>query len=417
MRRRATGQYRTISAASERFRAFVPMPLPPKPPLVWSPALRRRFDDALLALGRLDAVTALLPNASLLLYSFVRKEAVLSSQIEGTQSSLADLLLYEIDEQPGVPVDDVREVSRCVAALEFGLNKLRSGFPLCMRLLCDMHEVLMAHPRAGGKTPGQIRRSQVWIGGTRPGNAVFVPPPVDALPEALKHFERFLNDEPEPVPPLIKAALAHVQFETIHPFLDGNGRIGRLLIVLQLIADGTLREPMLYPSLFFKRHRALYYDLLNAVRVDGDWERWLDFFAEGIEACATQGVATANALLHLAGERRSGPHRGPRTRGAVGARRPSGLATATHCHVRRPGRGHRPDRGDGEQVSRTPGDTRHRQGVDQPPARARLQLPPLHRKSHRRAGAVIVSYFDYLFGASVTRSSRAPNGMGFLPAD
>ena len=304
MRRRATGQYRTIAAAAERFKAFVPAPLPPKPPLLWSPALRCCFDDALLALGRLDAVTALLPNASLLLYSFVRKEAVLSSQIEGTQSSLADLLLYEIDEQPGVPIGDAREVSRCVAALELGLKKLRSGLPLCVRLLCDMHKVLMAHPGGHGKTPGEIRRSQVWIGGTRPGNAVFVPPPVDALPDALKHFERFLNDEPEPVSPLIKAALAHVQFETIHPFLDGNGRIGRLLIVLQLVADGVLREPMLYPSLFFKRHRALYYELLNAVRVDGDWERWLDFFAEGVEACATQGVTTANTLLQLVNEDR-----------------------------------------------------------------------------------------------------------------
>jgi Fic family protein len=173
-----------------------------------------------------------------------------------------------------------------------------------MRLLCDMHKVLMAHPRGRGKTPGEIRRSQVWIGGTRPGNAVFVPPPIDALPAVLTHFERFLNDEPEPSPPLIKAALAHVQFETIHPFLDGNGRIGRLLIVLQLVADGVLREPMLYPSLFFKRHRTLYYDLLNAVRIDGDWERWLDFFAEGIEVCATQGVATANALLQLVNEDR-----------------------------------------------------------------------------------------------------------------
>jgi len=302
MRRIPTGQYRIVAAASERFKAFVPTPLPPKPPLVWSPPLRRRFDDALLALGRLDAVTALLPNASLLLYSFVRKEAVLSSQIEGTQSSLADLLLYEIDEQPGVPVEDAREVSRCVAALELGLKKLRSGFPLCVCLLCDMHKVLMAHPGGRGKTPGEIRRSQVWIGGTRPGNAVFVPPPVDALPDALKHFERFLNDQPQPVPPLIKAALAHVQFETIHPFLDGNGRIGRLLIVLQLVADGVLREPMLYPSLFFKRHRAAYYDLLNAVRLDGDWERWLDFFAEGVEASATQGVTTANALLQLVNE-------------------------------------------------------------------------------------------------------------------
>jgi Fic family protein len=299
MRRRTTGQYRTVSTASERFRAFVPTPLPPDPPLVWSPALRRRFDDALLALGRLDAVTSLLPNASLLLYSFVRKEAVLSSQIEGTQSSLADLLLYEIDEQPGVPVEDAREVSRCVAALEHGLKKLRGGLPLCMRLLSDMHKVLLTHPGGRGKTPGEVRRSQVWIGGTRPGNAVFVPPPVDALADCLKHFERFLNDQPEPVPPLIKAALAHVQFETIHPFLDGNGRIGRLLIVLQLVADGILREPMLYPSLFFKRHRALYYELLNAVRIEGDWERWLDFFAEGIEVSAAQGVATAHALLRI----------------------------------------------------------------------------------------------------------------------
>lgn len=304
MRRRTTGQYRTVSTASERFRAFIPIPLPPHPPLVWSPALRRRFDDALLALGRLDAVSALLPNASLLLYSFVRKEAVLSSQIEGTQSSLADLLLYEIDEQPGVPVADAREVSRCVAALELGLKKLRGGLPICMRLLCDMHKVLLTHPGGRGKTPGELRRSQVWIGGTRPGNAVFVPPPVDALADCLKHFERFLNDQPEPSSPLIKAALAHVQFETIHPFLDGNGRIGRLLIVLQLVADGVLREPMLYPSLFFKRHRALYYELLNAVRLDGDWERWLDFFAEGIEVSATQGVATANALLAIVNEDR-----------------------------------------------------------------------------------------------------------------
>ena len=304
MQRRSTGHYRTVSAASERFRAFIPVPLPPDPPLVWSPALRRRFDDALLALGRLDAVTALLPNASLLLYSFVRKEAVLSSQIEGTQSSLADLLLYEIDEQPGVPVEDAREVSRCVAALELGLEKIRGGFPVCMRLLCDMHKALLNYPRGRSKAGGEVRRSQVWIGGTRPGNAVFVPPPVDALPDCLKHLERFLNDEPEPVSPLIKAALAHVQFETIHPFLDGNGRIGRLMIVVQLVADGVLREPMLYPSLFFKRHRALYYELLDAVRLDGDWERWLGFFAEGIEICATQGVATANALLQLVNEDR-----------------------------------------------------------------------------------------------------------------
>lgn len=299
MHRPAPGHYISVTTASEPFHAFVPVPLPPEPPVMWSAALRRRFDTALVALGRLDAVTSLLPNAALLLYSFVRKEAVLSSQIEGTQSSLSDLLLYEIDEQPGVPVDDAREVSRCVAALDEGMKKLRDGLPLCTRLLCEMHKVLLAHPGGRGKTPGEVRRSQVWIGGTRPGKAAFVPPPADAVPECMTSLERFLNDVPEPVPPLLKAALVHVQFETIHPFLDGNGRLGRLLIVLQLVADGVLREPMLYPSLFFKKHRALYYDLLNEVRLRGDWERWLDFFAEGIEATATQAVATANALLGL----------------------------------------------------------------------------------------------------------------------
>lgn len=299
MRRPTPGTYVQVATAGEKFRAFVPAPLPPDPPVAWSPALRRRFDDALVALGRLDALTVHLPNASLLLYSFVRKEAVLSSQIEGTQSSLADLLLYEIDEQPGVPLDDAREVSRCVATLEYGLKKLRGGLPLSMRLLRGMHEVLMSHPGGRSKTPGQVRRSQVWIGGTRPGNAAFVPPPANALSECLGGLERFLNDEPEPTPPLLKAALAHVQFETIHPFLDGNGRLGRLLIVLQLVADGVLREPMLYPSLYFKAHRPLYYELLNEVRLHGDWERWLDFFAEGVEVSARQAVVTANALLAL----------------------------------------------------------------------------------------------------------------------
>ena len=299
MLRRTTGSYVQVATASGRFRAFVPAPLPPNPPVVWSSALRRQFDSALLALGRLDAVSAHLPNAALLLYGFVRKEAVLSSQIEGTQSSLADLLLFEIDEQPGVPVDDAREVSRCVAALEHGIGALRGGLPLSTRLLCGMHSVLMSHPGGRSKTPGELRRSQVWIGGTRPGNAAFVPPPADALKDCLKPFERFLNDLPEATPPLLKTALAHVQFETIHPFLDGNGRLGRLLIVLQLVADGVLREPMLYPSLFFKRHRPLYYEHLNGVRLNGDWERWLDFFAEAVDVSATQAVATANALLTI----------------------------------------------------------------------------------------------------------------------
>lgn len=299
MQRSIPGRYVKVPTAGEPFHAFIPDPLPPDPPIAWSGALHRRFDEALLALGRLDALTAYLPNAGLLLYSFVRKEAVLSSQIEGTQSSLDDLLLYEIDEQPGVPVDDAREVSRCVAAMERGHALLDDGLPLSMRLLCEVHETLMSHPGGRSKTPGEVRRSQVWIGGTRPGNALFVPPPAAALPECLRSFERFLNDEPEVTPPLLKAALAHVQLETIHPFLDGNGRLGRLLIVLQLVADRVLREPMLYPSLFFKAHRPLYYELLNEVRLHGDWERWLDFFAEGMQVSATQAVVTANDLLRL----------------------------------------------------------------------------------------------------------------------
>ncbi len=299
MRRSPPGQTIVVSTQGEPFRAFVPAPLPPEPPLEWSAALRMRFDSALVALGRLDAVSALLPNAELVLYGFVRKEAVLSSQIEGTQSSLADLLLYEIDEQPGVPIDDAREVSRCVAAMAHGLQRLRGGFPLSLRLLREMHAVLLNQAHGQGKAPGEFRRSQVWVGGTRPGNAVFVPPPANKLADCLDRFERFLHDQPEPTPPLVKAALAHVQFETIHPFLDGNGRIGRLLIVLQLVADGLLREPLLYPSLFFKTHRSLYYELLNDVRLTGDWERWLDFFAEGIAASATQALHTAQALLAL----------------------------------------------------------------------------------------------------------------------
>ncbi len=298
MQRPAPGRYVTVSTAGEPVQAFVPDPLPPVPPIHWSTALRRHFDDALLALGRLDAVTARVPNVDLLLYSFVRKEAVLSSQIEGTQSSLADLLLYEIDEEPGVPVDDTREVSRCVAALEKGQGLLQT-LPLSMRLLNQVHKTLMSQPRGRGNTPGEVRRSQVWIGGSRPGNAAFVPPPADALPECLREFERFLNDEPESTPPLIKAALAHAQFETIHPYLDGNGRVGRLLIVLQLVADGVLRLPILYPSLFFKAHRASYYELLNGVRLTGDWERWLDFFADAIQVSAEQALATATDLLAL----------------------------------------------------------------------------------------------------------------------
>ena len=300
MKRPLQGRYLKVATAGEAFKAFVPAALPPRPAIVWSPTLRNRFDTALVSLGRLDAVTDLLPNAALLLYSFVRKEAVLSSMIEGTHSSLADLMLFEIDEQPGVPLEDAREVSRYVAALEHGLRRLREGFPLSLHLLREVHRVLIGQGRGSKLTPGEFRRSQVWIGGTRPGNAVFVPPPVNELDECLKLFERFLHDQPEPTPPLLKAALAHVQFETIHPFLDGNGRVGRLLIALQLAADGLMREPLLYLSLHFKEHRQTYYELLNAVRLSGDWETWLEFFANAVVVSATQAATSARRLLELA---------------------------------------------------------------------------------------------------------------------
>ncbi len=328
----------------------MPAPLPPQPPVEWSAALRRRFDDALVALGRLDAITALLPNASLVLYSFVRKEAVLSSQIEGTQSSLADLLLFEIDEQPGVPVDDAREVSRYVAALDHGVKRLRGGLPLCTRLLGEMHAVLLDHPRGQGKAPGEVRRSQVWIGGTRPGNAAFVPPPADAVPECLKQFERFLNDEPEPTPPLLKAALAHVQFETIHPFLDGNGRIGRLLIVLQSVADGLLHEPLLYPSLFFKTHRSLV--LRTAER--GAAARRLGTLA-GLLCRGRAGDGDPSRghrpRAARAGLERPRPHRRARARCNLGAGGAPSLAAAAlgHIGVARPG-----DRSDGRYGEQVP---------------------------------------------------------------
>jgi Fic family protein len=302
VKRPLQGRYVKVASAGESFNAFVPAPLPPRPPLEWTTALRTRIDAALLALGRLDAVTDLLPNADLLLYSFVRKEAVLSSMIEGTQSSLADLLLFELDEQPGVPIEDAREVSLYVAALEHGLKRLKSNLPLSLRLLREVHGVLLGRGRGSRLTPGEFRRSQVWIGGTRPGNAVFVPPPANEVDECLKHLERFLHDDPEPTPPLVKAGLAHAQFETIHPFLDGNGRVGRLLIALQLVTDGLLPQPLLYLSLYFKEHRQTYYDLLNAVRTRGDWETWLEFFADAVTHSATAAAFSAKRLLELAGQ-------------------------------------------------------------------------------------------------------------------
>ncbi|MGA8770731.1 MAG: Fic family protein, partial [Rhodomicrobium sp.] len=292
------GAYITTSFGDERVRAYVPRPLPPTPALRLEPLLSR-IEDANRALGRLDGVTSILPDPSLFIYMYVRKEALFSSQIEGTQSSLSDLLLFESAEAPGVPLDDVEEVSNYVAAMNFGLDRLRGGFPLSLRLIREIHSVLLAKGRGSSKEPGEFRRTQNWIGGTRPGNAVFVPPPPDKIMECLDAFERFLHVQDKGLPTLIKAALAHVQFETIHPFLDGNGRLGRLLITFLLVAEGALREPILYLSLFFKTHRQRYYDLLQKVRAEGDWESWLDFFLDGVSQTSNQAAETARVMLAL----------------------------------------------------------------------------------------------------------------------
>jgi Fic family protein len=299
MKRDLTGRYEIAEIGGETIRAFVPRPLPPDPPLELNEQRQRLLERATLALGRLDSVTLLLPDPHLFLYAYVRREAVLSSQIEGTQSSLAQLLLFELEESPGVPLDDVVEVSNYVAALEHGLRRLKEGFPLSNRLIREMHAVLLSRGRGSEKSPGEFRRSQNWIGGTRPGNAHFVPPPPQYVQDCMSDLERFLHNEGNPYPALIKAALAHVQFETIHPFLDGNGRIGRLLIAFILHNDGLLSQPLLYLSLYFKQHRSKYYRLLDVVRTEGDWEAWLDFFLEGVEQTASNAVETAKRLLSL----------------------------------------------------------------------------------------------------------------------
>ncbi|MHB0968393.1 MAG: Fic family protein [Thermoanaerobaculia bacterium] len=321
MKRGITGTYEVSTVAGERVRAFVPADLPPVPPLKLGADLQRRLEAALLALGRLDGVSTLLPDLSLFLYAYVRKEAVLSSQIEGTQSSLSDLLLFELDEAPGVPLDDVVEVSNYVAALDHGLKRLREGFPLSNRLIREIHAVLLSRGRGSGKEPGEFRRSQNWIGGTRPGNAVFVPPPPHRIDACMSALEKFLHDDKAPIPKLVRAALTHVQFETIHPFLDGNGRVGRLLITFQLCHYGMLRDPLLYLSLYFKENRARYYELLDDVRRHGQWEAWLAFFFDGVGATAASAVATARRLANLFAT--------DRERIAAGGRR-AGSATRVH---------------------------------------------------------------------------------------
>ena len=295
MERPTPGRYEVAVAGGEQVRAFIPAPLPPRPPLKLEGDLLRSLEAAGLALGRLEGANQRL-EPTLLVYSYVRKEAVLSSRIEGTQSSLSDLLLFELDQAPGVPRDDAAEVLRYVAAMDHGLRRLAENFPLSNRLIRELHGILLSTGRGASKDPGEFRRSQNWIGGSRPGNAVFVPPPHLAVPDCMGELERFLHAEDDGLPILVRAGLAHVQFETIHPFLDGNGRVGRLLITLLLCEAGVLSQPMLYLSVHFKRHRDRYYELLDRVRQTGDWEAWLAFFLQGVQETAENAATTARRL-------------------------------------------------------------------------------------------------------------------------
>lgn len=272
--------------------------MPPQPMVVLEPMMTL-LERAGYAVGGLNGISSILPNPELFLYMFVRKEALVSSQIEGTQCSLSDILRDDTGDETDASFDDVREVSCYVDAMEYGLARMKDGFPLSLRLIREIHGRLLAQGRGAGKQPGEFRTSQNWIGGSRPGTALYVPPPPERLMEFLGPFELFLHAEEPPLPVLVKAAMAHVQFETIHPFLDGNGRLGRLLITLLLCHAGVLREPLLYLSLFLKQNRSEYYTLLQDVRERGNWEDWIRFFLRGVQETAEQSVETARRILAL----------------------------------------------------------------------------------------------------------------------
>ena len=299
MKRDDTGKYEIASTSGELVRSFIPNPLPPEPALDIT-ALQIPFERASLALGRLDGFSTALPDLPgwrVLSRLYIRKEAALSSQIEGTRSSLSDLMLFETENHLVALKDDAAEVARYVAAFEHGLKRLGEGFPLCNRLMREVHFKLMESDGGSDKSPGEFRRSQNWIGGTRPGNAYFVPPPPHAVLDCMSELERFLH-RPD-IPTLIKAGMAHVQFETIHPFLDGNGRTGRLLIAFMLYNDGALQAPLLHLSLYLNQRRHEYYTRLSDIRLNGDWEAWMAFFLDGVSETANLAVLTAQRLAEL----------------------------------------------------------------------------------------------------------------------
>ncbi|WP_413439331.1 Fic family protein [Sulfuriferula sp. GW1] len=303
---RSTGTYAISTTLGESVRAFVPHPLPPADPVLAPTFFANLNRQAELALARLAGVSGLVPSVDWLLYSAIRKEALLTSQIEGTQATLTDLF----DEEAGFKVsntDDVEEVTNYLRAFRWVQEQLRDpkGLPISVRLLSDAHRLLLDGARGAGKQPGELRRSQNWIGGTRPGNAVFVPPPPERVSELLADMERFIHDTATDLPPMIKVALIHAQFETIHPFLDGNGRIGRLLIAALFEHWGLLSEPLIYLSGYLKQHQAEYYRRLSAIRTDGDWESWVTFFLEGVASAAGDAEKNIIEVASLvAGDRR-----------------------------------------------------------------------------------------------------------------
>jgi Fic family protein len=320
---RTTGTYVTTTTLGEEVRAFVPHPLPPADPILAPESYRAATRRAEMALARLSGVAGLVPSVDWLLYSAIRKEALLTSQIEGTQASLTDLF----DDEAGLTVantDDVEEVTNYLRAFRLVRDSLRrpNGLPISVRLLCDAHRVLLAGARGAGKQPGELRRSQNWVGGSRPGRAVFVPPPPDRVPALLGDLERFIHEaEPglPPLHPLVRIALVHVQFETIHPFLDGNGRIGRLLIAALLEQWGLLSEPLMYLSGYLKQNQAEYYRRLSAVRTEGDWEGWTAFFLDGVETAAADAERGIVAIASLVASDRRRMLAAPRV-GAVALR-------------------------------------------------------------------------------------------------
>lgn len=292
------GHYVPAIAAGKLAKALIPPPLPPAPPINIGPLLPL-LDQANLAVGQLEGLAQLLPDIDHFIYAYVRKEALVSSQIEGTQSSLSDLLLHEIDAVPGVPVNDVEEVSNYVAAMRSGLERVRKdGYPITLNLLRDLHRILLQGQRGRNRDPGELRRSQVWLQDGY-GRVSFVPPPADQVLPLLGDLEKYINEEKPSLPVLVRAALVHAQFETIHPFHDGNGRLGRLLITLMLCADNVMREPILYLSLYFKVNRDAYYHALQQIRLKGAWEEWIEFFLRGVAEVAGEAASTARELAAL----------------------------------------------------------------------------------------------------------------------